>query len=744
MLLMVPAVWAQQQNLPHIGYVYPAGGRQGATFEVVVGGQNLNGVTNVVVTGPGVQAVVLNQKRTLTPKEAKELREEMEALQAKKKQSTEKPPSGKAARQQQLSATNAVLYVVFTPEDEKRLVEIRQKLSRFVRRPANPAIAESVVVQVTLAPNAAIGDREVRLVSERGMSNPLTFMIGQLPEFTKPEAKPETEERARPETRSAVAPTEMNITLPAVVNGQILPGGVDRYRFAAHRGQQLIVTASARQLIPYLADAVPGWFQATLAIFDAKGHELDYADHYRFQPDPVLYCAIPKDGEYVVEIHDSIYRGREDFVYRLTFGSPPFITGIFPLGVQAGQQVNVALRGFNLSASSLTFDAQDKAPGSYPIIVRNEEWISNVMPFVVDDLPECLAAESNNTPATAQSVTLPVIINGRIDSPGRTSVFQFEGHTGQKIVAEVRARRLNSPLDSVLKLTDANGKLLAFNDDFDDKGAGLITHQADSYLSTNLPANGVYYLHLADTQHKGGPDYAYRLRISAPRPDFELRVTPASLNARPGGSVPVTVFILRRDGFTNAVSLSLKNPPAGFSLTGANRITTQDQIKLTLDVPRRPQTEPYSLYFEGRTKVQDQEIVHDALPAEDMMQAFIYRHLVPTKELKVSVATPPRPKPQPRLLTPTPVEVPAGGAMQVRIAIPGGIPSGQLRCEIVEAPDGVTVQSFMLIREGLEIVLQSDRSKVKVGQKGRVIIQVLVDKKPLETIPAIPIEISPP
>ena len=94
MLLMVPAVWAQQQNLPHIGYVYPAGGRQGATFEVVVGGQNLNGVTNVVVTGPGVQAVVLNQKRTLTPKEAKELREEMEALQAKKKQSTEKQIKG--------------------------------------------------------------------------------------------------------------------------------------------------------------------------------------------------------------------------------------------------------------------------------------------------------------------------------------------------------------------------------------------------------------------------------------------------------------------------------------------------------------------------------------------------------------------------------------------------------------------------------------------------------------------------
>ena len=34
-----------QQQAPHIGYVYPAGGRQGTTFQVTVGGQFLDGVT---------------------------------------------------------------------------------------------------------------------------------------------------------------------------------------------------------------------------------------------------------------------------------------------------------------------------------------------------------------------------------------------------------------------------------------------------------------------------------------------------------------------------------------------------------------------------------------------------------------------------------------------------------------------------------------------------------------------------
>ena len=146
----------------------------------------------------------------------------------------------------------------------------------------------------------------------------------------------------------------MNITLPAIVNGQILPGGVDRYRFQARKGQQLVVAAAARELIPYLADAVPGWFQAALALYDAKGNELAYADDYRFHPDPVLHCEIPKDGEYVVEIRDSIYRGREDFVYRITVGELPFVTSIFPLGGPAGAQTTVELKGWNLPVTSLT------------------------------------------------------------------------------------------------------------------------------------------------------------------------------------------------------------------------------------------------------------------------------------------------------------------------------------------------------------------------------------------------------
>ena len=103
-----------------------------------------------------------------------------------------------------------------------------------------------------------------------------------------------------------------------------------------------------------------------------------------------------------------------------------------------------------------------------------------------------------------------------------------------------------------------------------------------------LPSAGTYYLHLYDAQNQGGPEYAYRLRISPPRPDFELRVVPSSVNARAGTAVPITVHALRRDGFNGPIDLELKDAPAGFSLSGAKIPAGQAKVRLTLTVPLEP------------------------------------------------------------------------------------------------------------------------------------------------------------
>ena len=154
-------------------------------------------------------------------------------------------------------------------------------------------------------------------------------------------------------------------------------------------------------------------------------------------PTRSFHFKVPKTGDYCVEIHDSIYRGREDFVYRMTIGELPFVTDIFPLGGPVGAKTTVALKGWNLPTNELTLDNTGKEPGIYFISVSRDGKISNLVPFAVDTLPECFEREPNDTPDTAQPVTLPVIVNGRIDQPGDWDVFRFEGRAGEQIVAEV-------------------------------------------------------------------------------------------------------------------------------------------------------------------------------------------------------------------------------------------------------------------------------------------------------------------
>ena len=757
---VVPLALAQP-SLPRIGYVYPAGGRQGTTLQATLGGQFLNGATSVFVSGGGVQAAVVDYTKPLTPQQFRMLREQLQALLDKRVAGARDGRKGTGPGESP-PMTNRT----WTAQDEQTLAEIRKKLANPPNRQGNPAIAENVILQVRLTPDAEPGERELRVQTPSGLSNPLVFHVGRLPEFSKrpatSNAPPQLGDgkRAGREARGATPATDLNITLPCVVNGQILPGGVDRLRFKARQGTRLVVAVRARELIPYLPDAGPGWFQASLALSDGKGNELAHADHFRFHPDPVLYQELPRDGDYVVAIRDSLFRGREDFVYRVTLGELPFATDLFPLGGSVGAPTALELTGWNLPSTRMTHDSQNRAPGIYRLLACPDDRMSHPLPFALDTLPECLDREPNNLPVEAQPLTLPVIVNGRIDRTGDWDVFRFEGRAGDEIVAEVNARRLDSPLDSVLKLTDASGRPLALNDDHEDRGAGLDTHYADSYVRTLLPADGVYCIHLGDTQRQGGPEHAYRLRLGPPQPDFALRVVPSTLNVRGGGSVPLSVYALRKDGFTNEIALILQDAPPGFVLSGARVPAGQDQVRITLTAPALPQEEPASLRLEGRAVIQGRAVAHPAVPSEDMMQAFSYRHLVSAKELRVAIAGRGMPRAALKILGEGPVRIPVGGTARVRVSAPSRAFADRFQLELSEPPEGVTLQEVSPVREGAELVLSCDAAKAKAGLKGNLIVRVFAGKaaaasskakapanprRPsLGTLPAIPFEITPP
>lgn len=715
----------QRQNTPHVGYVYPAGGQRGTTVQVTIGGQFLDGVNRVAVSGRGVAGRVVEFNKPVTGLALTTLRDTVQA------------------RAQELQKKGG--------NDPAMLAEIndlRLRIAESQRRTANPSLAELVTLELTIAPDAEPGERRLRLETPLGLTTPLTFCVGQLPEYRERDVK------------NSKADMELTVTVPAVVNGRLIPGDlnrnklpgrggaapftsgdVDRYRFRAKAGDHLVAAVAARELMPYLADAVPGWIQPTLTLLDANGHELAYDDDYRFHPDPVIQFVIPADGEYVLEIRDALYRGRDDFVYRITIGDVPFVTSVFPLGGRAGKKTDVTLSGWNLpSTKPVVMDAKGLAPGIYPLAAQFGGLPSNRMPFSVDTLPEVFEREPNDSPKQAQAVKLPVIINGKIDRPGDWDVFSFTAQAGASIVVEVYARRLESPLDAVLELTDAAGKRLAWNDDHEDKAAGLETHHADSWLIAKLPATGTYYVRLGDIQRHGGPEYTYRLRISPPRPDFELRVSPSAINVAGGGTVPLKVTAIRRDGFDGDIALDFAGGSHGFELSGTLVPAGQDQVQLTLTAPpstagpgaapngrgNSPLPPPVDVTIQGRATINGKAVTHQAAPADEMTQAFFYKHLVVAEDLWINVLGRGATRVSSKILTPQPVRIAAGGSVQVRASMPPGYQAAfdSLQFQLSEPPDGVAIRDVRLEPSGGSFVLQTDPAKCKPGLRGNLIVEV--------------------
>jgi hypothetical protein len=316
------------------------------------------------------------------------------------------------------------------------------------------------------------------------------------------------------------------------------------------------------------------------------------------------------------------------------------VTSIFPLGARVGEPVKIEMEGWNLEQTTLAPPPKDAAPGHHLIAATNGNLVSNHVPFALDTLPECLDAESNDEPSQAQKVTLPVIVNGRSDHPGDWDVFEVEGKAGETIVAEVHARRLGSPFDSFVKVTSADGKIIALNDDHYDAASGLNTDHADSYLMVKLPADGKYFIHVGDTRRHAGKPYAYRLRISPPQPDFELRLIPSKMVVRSKSSVAVKVFAIRRDGYNGPIKLSFKDLPEGFESGGATLPAGKQEVGLALKTSLEETEEPVNLTVIGSATVGDREIVNEAVPAEDTMQAFLWRHLLPAETLPALVIIP--------------------------------------------------------------------------------------------------------
>lgn len=239
----------------------------------------------------------------------------------------------------------------------------------------------------------------------------------------------------------------------------------------------------------------------------------------------------------------------------LLLAQQPSIATTSPLGVQPGQSVDVTLNGGSLAGAQQVWstfggeavlspdvenNGQDAAKvvfrvtapaeaglGIHGIRVVTPGGVSSLRPLIVDDLPTILEAGGNNSLESAQVVTLPCAVDGRVDNLSR-DFYQFEAATGQRISFEVFARRIGSPLDASMFLYDSQGRELAYNDDAE----GL---SSDCQLVHTFENAGTCTLEVRDIRYAGGGAHVYRLRMG----DFPCVNVPVPLGVTRGTSARI-------------------------------------------------------------------------------------------------------------------------------------------------------------------------------------------------------------
>jgi hypothetical protein len=149
--------------------------------------------------------------------------------------------------------------------------------------------------------------------------------------------------------------------------------------------------------------------------------------------------------------------------------------------------------------------ADDFAGPTVSVSVVTPTGESPLHALMVDREPITPEKEPNNGFDKAQPVQVGQTIEGVVNPGGDVDVFRIDGKEGQRLVLEVFAARFGSPLDSLLTLYDADGRIVASNDDSDGT--------PDSRLEATLPRTGVYFIALVDANDVGSTANVYRLTI---------------------------------------------------------------------------------------------------------------------------------------------------------------------------------------------------------------------------------------
>lgn len=500
LLAFLPTISLAQTAYPMVMSSYPAGVERGKATIVTVnvgtsnggGNTNLHGAYKVFVDGPGVQMEIVPPEKGWAPRDPT------------------KP------------------YVV-------------------------PGV-NAVTLKVTVAPDAPVGTREFRIATPmHGISTVGQIVIGDEPEVL------ENEDNNSVEKAHAV-------TLPVVVNGRFQQGeDVDWFKFNATEGQEIAFSVLCARLQDKVHDIAPH-ADPMIVLYDANGNELGRNDDF-YRADSFLHYKIKKTGEYRIQIRDVNYQGNGHWVYRLNMTSRPFVIATIPSAVEVGNSQEVRILGYNLSGTTkaIVNVPAGVRKGIFETSLKLANGTSNCISLVTTDVAQA-SYEGGGTPESSKTGAPQVVNKGSLALPGGVNSwlgtarqidrYKISVKKGEAYGFEVTARRIDSELDSEIRIRDANGNLHAENDDARGK---------DSRLDWTAPSDGDFFVEVRDLTGFGGMTVFYNLTATPLRPDFRIRCDHDRALLAPGNSTAWFVIVERQYGFGGDVAVEVKGLPAGVS-----------------------------------------------------------------------------------------------------------------------------------------------------------------------------------
>ncbi|MBI5799195.1 MAG: hypothetical protein HZA92_00505 [Verrucomicrobia bacterium] len=508
------------------------------------------------------------------------------------------------------------------------------------------ALAAANQFAITVASDVPPGAYEARVLGRFGLSNPRTFIVGTLAEVA------EKGGNGAPETAQEVA-------LESVINGRTDSQAADFYKFTVKKGQRILLTCAARELDSRAATA--------LLLLSPDGRELE-----RARLGGLIDHTAAADGTLIVKVHDVVYRGGDQYFYRLTVSTGPHIDFVFPPAAEQGRPAKATVFGRNLPGGSPSkFTAEGKAldqltvniaaPGDPAARQRLATTISlggasagldgfeyrvkgaggalsNPALLTFAHGPVTTEAEPNNSPDKAQKISLPASIAGQFATPNDRDWFAFEAKKGDAFWLEVTSHRLGLPTAPhvvIQKATKGEKGEETFADvqEFAESVANLggpefNTAHRDPVGRFDVKEDGSYRLGIRDLFGRtvASPRHVYLVTLRRETPDFRLVAVPDSAPTKKapadvvtsasslwrGEALPIKLLVFRRDGFKEDINVAVSGLPAGVT-AGAVRIpAASNSISLFLAAKDDAPAALAEIKITGTAKTGDTQLVREA------------------------------------------------------------------------------------------------------------------------------------